>query len=146
MTRFRFRLERVQHIRRIELDREEAKLRQYTLEIGELEKQQAQLDQAAARAEVEVRAPAELAGSDLAALAGFRRYLAGQTTQLAQRIREARERAEAQQKILLEARRRCELLERLKQKRLAEWQSQADRELEQIAAESYLANTTRRPK
>ena len=146
MTPFRFRLEKVLQIRRMELDREEATLRQHTLAVSELEKRQAQLDQAAAQAEVEVRAQAELAGSDLAALASFRHYLAGQTTQLAKQIREARERAAAQQKILLEARRRCELLERLKQKRLAEWRAAADHELEQLAAESYLANASRRPK
>ncbi|MBV9745066.1 MAG: hypothetical protein JO099_14995 [Acidobacteriia bacterium] len=146
MTPFRFRLEKALHLRRIELDLEEAKFRQCTLEIAGLEKQQAELHDAAARAEVEVRTQAALAGSDLAALASYRHYLAGQGKQLAQRIGEARQRAEAQKKTVLEAGRRCELLERLKQKRKAEWQAAADREIEQLAAESYLANASRRAK
>jgi hypothetical protein len=38
-----------------------------------------------------------------------------------------------------EARRRCRLLERLRERRRAEWKTENDRELEQVAAESYLA-------
>jgi hypothetical protein len=40
---------------------------------------------------------------------------------------------------MLEARRRCRLLERLKERRLAEWTSARDRELEEVASESFLA-------
>ena len=48
-----------------------------------------------------------------------------------------------QQKVMLEARRRCRLLERLKERRLAEWTAERDRELDEIAAESYLARWSR---
>ena len=44
---------------------------------------------------------------------------------------------------MLEARRRCSLLERLKERRLAEWTHERDRELDEIAAESYLARWSR---
>ena len=44
-----------------------------------------------------------------------------------------------QQAAMLEARRRCRLLERLKERRWSEWKLAADRELEQAASESYLA-------
>ena len=40
---------------------------------------------------------------------------------------------------MLEARRRCRLLERLKDRRLAEWSKARDRELEELASESFLA-------
>jgi hypothetical protein len=40
---------------------------------------------------------------------------------------------------MLEARRRCRLLERLRERRWDEWKAAADRELEETAAESYLA-------
>ena len=45
---------------------------------------------------------------------------------------------------MLEARRRCRLLERLKERRLAEWTTARDHEVEEIAAESYLARWSQR--
>jgi hypothetical protein len=50
----------------------------------------------------------------------------------------------ARQAAVLEARRRYRLLERLKDRRWAEWQSAADRELDELAADSYLAQWARR--
>ena len=44
---------------------------------------------------------------------------------------------------MLEARRRCRLLERLKERRLAEWTAERDQELEEMAAETYLARWSR---
>jgi len=40
---------------------------------------------------------------------------------------------------MMEARRRFRLLEKLKERRLAEWQKVQERELDQIASESFLA-------
>ena len=39
---------------------------------------------------------------------------------------------------MLEARRRCRLLEKLKERRLAEWRAAAEREIEALAAEAFL--------
>jgi hypothetical protein len=50
----------------------------------------------------------------------------------------------ARQAALLEDRRRCRLLERLKERRWAEWQLARDRDLEDLASDSYLAQWTRR--
>jgi hypothetical protein len=44
---------------------------------------------------------------------------------------------------MLEARRCCRLLERLKERRRAEWQAATDREMEELAAESFLAGWSR---
>jgi hypothetical protein len=44
---------------------------------------------------------------------------------------------------MLEARRRFRLLERLKDRRMAEWKQAGDREIEEVAAESYLARWSR---
>ena len=44
-----------------------------------------------------------------------------------------------QQKIMLEACRRSRLLERLKERRLVEWRGACDREVDELAAESFLA-------
>jgi hypothetical protein len=47
---------------------------------------------------------------------------------------------------MLEARRRLRLLERLKDRRMAEWRAARDKELEELASESYLAKWQRRRK
>jgi hypothetical protein len=57
---------------------------------------------------------------------------------------EAAQKLAEQQKLMLEARRRCRLLERLKERRFTEWTATRDREVEEIAAESYLARWGRR--
>jgi hypothetical protein len=43
----------------------------------------------------------------------------------------------------MEARRRCRLLEKLKERRRAEWEKARDRELEELASESFLARWNR---
>jgi hypothetical protein len=45
---------------------------------------------------------------------------------------------------MLEARRHFRLLERLKQRRLEDWRLAGDKELEELASESYLARWTGR--
>ena len=58
--------------------------------------------------------------------------------------RQACQRALAERKTaLLEAQRRCRLLERLKERRHAEWREGVDRELQELASESFLARWNR---
>lgn len=143
MTAFRFRLEKVLQWRRKQLELEEAKYQQRVREVAELQAERSRIAAAGTGAETQVRAWSPLTGSDLAALANYRKYVAAQEQQIAVRCGEARQRAEAQQKAMFEVRRRCQLLERLKERRMAEWQSAADAELEQLAAESHLARLSR---
>jgi hypothetical protein len=144
MTAFRFRLEKVLALRRTQLEIEEAKFQQRTLEVRELEAERVRIAAAGTRTETEVCAWSPLTGSHLADLDSYRRYVTAQQKQLALRTEEARQRAATQQQAMFEARRRCHLLERLKQRRLEEWQSAANKELDELAAESYLANLSRR--
>jgi flagellar export protein FliJ len=143
MTPFRFRLEKVLQLRRRQLELEEAKYQQRIREAAELDAERSRMEAAGIGAETQVRAWSPVTGSDLAALANYRKYIAVQEQQIAVRQAEARKQAEEQQKAMLEARRRCQLLERLKERRLAEWQVAADKELEQLAAESHLARLSR---
>ena len=62
-----------------------------------------------------------------------------QEAEIARRRVECASKLADQQKQMLEARRRCRLLERLKDRRLLEWTAARDHELEDIAAESYLS-------
>ncbi len=143
MTNFRFRLEKVLAWRRTQVDLEEAKFQQRTLELREVENEQARIEAAGNRAETEVRGWSPLTGYDLETLAHYRKYVTSQEKQIAQRREEARQRLEAQQQAVFEARRRCQLLERLRDRRRAEWQAQAGKELEELAAESYLSSLAR---
>jgi flagellar export protein FliJ len=144
MTAFRFRLEKVLQWRRKQLELEEAKYQQCVREVAELEADRSRVEAAGIGAETQVRAWSPVTGNDLAALASYRKYVAVQEQQIAVRYADARKRADEQQKAMFEARRRCQLLERLRERRMAEWQAAADKELEQLAAESHLARLSRR--
>ena len=139
MTSFRFRLEKVLAWRRTQLEMEEARFQRCTHAIADLDRRRAQLEADGIRAEVQVRGWEPLVGSDLEGLAAFRRYVSREEKQIALRREEAGRHLDAQRQALLEAQRRCRLLERFRARRLAEWQAAADREMDQLAAESHLA-------
>ncbi len=144
MKSFRFHLERVLEWRHNKLELEQARFEQQKREVLQLDSERANMEAAGIRSEIEVRAWHPLAGSDLTALAAFRRHVAAREKEIDARRQDARRKLETRKTAMIEARRRCELLERLKQRRLREWQAAADRELEQLAAESHLARLARR--
>jgi len=143
MNAFRFRLEQVLAWRRTQFELAEIEFRREAAALAELDRASAELEAGAIRAEVEVREWRPMAGRDLSALGGFRLHVERRVKALAaQRAEQARKLAEREQ-AMREARRRLRLLERLRERRLEEWQSASARELEQIAAESYLARFAR---
>ncbi|HEV2445724.1 MAG TPA: hypothetical protein VGS58_07370 [Candidatus Sulfopaludibacter sp.] len=143
MSRFRFPLERVLAWRRTQLEIEEARYQQKLAAVAALDRQRAEMEAAGIQAEVQVRAWKAVSGEDLAALAEFRQSVRTREKQIAARRAEAAKTADAQLAAMLEARRRCRLLERLKERRQAEWQAADRRALEELAAESYLARWNR---
>lgn len=144
MKAFQFPLERVLNWRRVQLELEESKLKQMYAALARLDSQRAGWEAAVIRAELEVREWPSLAGRDLSALAGFRLHVKEQEQALETRRLECRKSIEVEQRLLLEARRRCRLLELLRERRWAEWQADSDREIEQLASESHLAGLARR--
>jgi hypothetical protein len=144
MSPFRFRLEKVLAWRRTQLEIEDAKLQRHIGAVAELDRARADLETTAMRSERQVRDWKPLAGQDLAALAGFQVHVRSREKDIATGRRQALELLATQQQAMLEARRRCRLLERLEQRQRAEWQVASDRELEQLATESYLAGRVRR--
>ena len=143
MKAFRFPLEKVLHWRRVQLELEEDELQRRAASLAALDRARAELEAAAIRTEVMVREWHPVSGGDLAALAGFRLHIRDEEQTLARRRAERQRQFEAQQQVLLEARRRCRLLERLRERRLAEWRLENDRELDQFAAECFLAGLIR---
>jgi hypothetical protein len=144
MKAFQFPLERVLDWRRTQLELEEARYKQQADSLTGLDRQRAEVEAAGIRAEIQVREWSPIAAGDLSALGNFRLYVKAQESEIARRRFEAAQKLAEQQKLMLEARRRCRLLERLKERRLAEWTSARDREVEEIATESYLARWHRR--
>jgi len=143
VTRFQFRLQTVLEWREKQLELEESRFRQRMAEIADLDRARDSLLAAEREAEIELRQSASISGQDLMALTGYRRWVAARARKLAADRAEAQKRLAAQETAMLEARRRCRLLERLKERRLAEWEAARDRELDALASESYLAGWVR---
>ena len=143
MKAFQFPLAKVLEWRRIQLDLEESRYKQQAMELAGIDRKRAEWEAAAIRAELEVREWTPLAGGDLAALGRFRLHVQDQERSLTARRAACQAGLEARQRTMLEARRRYRLLERLQERRLAEWRLASDREIEQLAAESHLAGLVR---
>jgi len=144
MTAFRFPLQKALEWRQTQLELAEACLRQQSAALAQWDRARAEMEAAGIRAEVEVRDWSPVAGRDLAALGAFRLRVRRREKEIdAQRLA-CRQELAVREAAMLEARRRCRLLERLKERRLAEWQSASNRELEALASESFLARWTRR--
>jgi flagellar biosynthesis chaperone FliJ len=144
MIPFRFRLQKVLDWRQMQLDIEEAKFKRQAAALADLDRARAELEAAGVKAEVQVRDWSPLAGRDLAALGSFRLYVKMKERDIAARRAECQQKLDAQQRVMLEARRRCRLLERLKERRFSEWDLAQNREIEQLATESFLAQWSRR--
>ena len=144
MKAFHFSLERALNWRRVQMEIEENQLKQRAAAVAAVDRARAELEAEGVRAELQVRAWTPLTGSDLSALAGLRLHIRSEETRLAGVRAECLRKLEAQHQVLLEARRRCRLLERLKERRFAEWRLASDKEVEQLAAESHLAGLARR--
>lgn len=143
MKSFRFSLQKVLEWRQTELELCEARYKRETSAVLAVERAREDLAKSAASAELEVRGSGGVRGCDLAALSDYREQVKKQDRDLLMRRAEAQKRVQDAKRELMEAQRRCRLLERLGERRLAEWQAQGDRELEDAAAESYLARWVR---
>jgi len=143
MRSFRFPLQRVLELRRTQLEIEKARNKQCLAAVAALDRARAELEASGIQAEVQVRKWNPVAGKDLAALSAFRGAVRDKEKAIAARRVESSKAADAQMAVMLQAQRRCRLLERLRERRLSEWRTAEDRDLEQLATESYLARWAR---
>ena len=139
MKSFRFSLEKALDWRRIQLELEEARYKQELAALDGLDRQRAEAEASGIRAEIEVRGWTPIGSGDLRALGDFRLRVRSLEAEIARRRVVAAQKLAEQEKLMFDARRRFRLLERLKEHRLREWTVERDRELEQIAAESFTA-------
>ena len=144
MNSFQFPLQKVLDWRRTQLEMEEFQFRQQSAAMADLDRENAQLQEAGSTAERQVRVWNPVAGGELAALGSYRLHVRLKETELAVPRAECRKELGRRESVMLEARRRLRLLERLKERRLAEWCEARDKELDELASEAYLANWKRR--
>jgi hypothetical protein len=144
MKSFRFPLEKALEWRQKQLQLAEARVQEQLATLATIDQALSELDAMGHRTEIEVRQFPLLVGGDLGALSYFRLAIKGRGKELAARRVQGEKELAVRQGVLLEARRRSRLLEKLKGRRQEEWQTAANRELDELAADSYLAQWARR--
>ena len=142
MQRFQFRLASVLGWRTLELELEESKLDALFAERSRREAELASLGEQERDAE-RVLSLDSVDGQALSALDAHRVGLHRAAARLRAARAECDQRIAVQRTRITEAERKVKLLERLKERRLAEWQIRTDRELEALASETFLAKWVR---
>ncbi len=143
MSGFRFTLEKALELRRLQLEVAESAFQRQGAALVALDHARDDLRASRANAEAQVRDGGSVPGCDLAALGAFRLHVQAKEKELARRRVEGETKLEECRNAMLEARRRCRLMERLKERRKQEWETARNRELEELASESYLAQWNR---
>lgn len=143
MRRFRFRLESVLGWRLIQLELEETKLQKLLEELRRLESQQEAFEAAKAQAERSVYASAVLEAHELRALEAHRVHITSEKKRLQARQADCAARIAAQREAVRKAEQNLRLLEKVKQRRFAEWAREVDKEQESLAAEVFLSQWQR---
>lgn len=135
---FRFSLETFLRLRERELELEQMKLSQLLAELARLDTKINELEQNGLAASRWLSAD-QTDGNELKQLQAYRESLALTHKQLIKDKTTCQFRITQQQRKVMEADRRKRLLDRLKERRIAEWAAEVDKEWESMAAETYLA-------
>jgi flagellar export protein FliJ len=139
MRSFRFPLESALKWRGAQLLAEEARLMPLVAERTRLDALRDEITAARERAQRELFAGGPVDGGELAALAGYRARLEKERTAVERQSAQCRENMAAQRARVVEAHRRLRLMEKLRERRLKEWRTAAERETEALASEAFLA-------
>lgn len=142
MKRFHFALEPVRRWRREQAELEELELRKLYSQLQAIEAERQSIEAARLAAEQILQDP-NIGSEDLVNLESFRFHSRNRLRQAEEKRKQAETKIHEQRNKVVEAKRQFELLERLKQKRVAEWRAAQDKEQEELAAELYLAKRQR---
>jgi len=143
MKRFNFRLDQVRKWRQDQAELEEMRLQQLYSELRVLEARRKSI---AAEADISRRklvAQQSVTAEELSFLEAFRAYANEQIRQLSLKEREMEVRIKEQRRLLMEAHRRFQLLDGLRDKAMVTWTAACDKEQEEVAAELFLAKRNR---
>lgn len=139
MAPFRFRLERALQWNRERCAFEENRLKEFLAALNSVRESLARLQAEREAADRELIGRSSIQARELVALGLYRLRINQQRAQL-DHDRAAREKAVEDQRALVKAaRRRLQLIEKLRERRLAEHMYAEMRELENLAADSFLA-------
>jgi len=139
VRRFDFRLQRVLQWQQKICRLEEDKFRLCQSDFAQAEAKIARLAAECAAIEREFSTEQRLAPTELRALAEFRRKSVSDAQTLEKERQDRLTALNAQRQKLLSARRRLEVIEKLRERALHEYTREADRELEALSHESYLS-------
>jgi flagellar biosynthesis chaperone FliJ len=143
VKRFRFRLESVLRWRQTLASIEEDKLRKLYSGLRDLERSRAEMENLRRRIPGELAGRSGVTGAELTALDTYLRRLAAVEQDLRERKARIEEQIRVQRQAVFEAHRQVRLLERLRARRLAEWEAELARDTERVAADNYLARWRR---
>lgn len=139
MKRFSFSLDRVLAWRRIEARRERLRWEQIRAELRAIDAERDALRAERKDAAARLRSARSALGEELEALDRFRRYVDAEQARLERKRAECERRLIEQSRVAAAKERDVKILEHLRERRLQAWKIEADREIEQQAAEAFLA-------
>jgi flagellar export protein FliJ len=143
MKTFSFPLDRVLHWRRLECERERAKLTGLMSALKAAEQRaEALKEERRATARSIVNAPT-ITGAEVTTVFDWQAAMRTNQEKLAVEISQAAGHVQRQTAVVREAERRVKLLDRLHENRWEEWSADLAREEEAFAAEAYIARYTR---
>jgi flagellar biosynthesis chaperone FliJ len=139
MQRFRFTLERVRHWRQEQAEIEESVLGKLVAQRQALVDRMERLQRERREGDAALVRCATVLAQELVAVESGRHWIKTETARLILRVGETDKQIEQQRARVVQARRNYELLQRLKDRASHKWQKDADRELDQLAADAFLS-------
>jgi flagellar export protein FliJ len=139
MKRLEFRLSRVLEFRQQQADAERNRLQVLFNQIRPIEEERIRLNKQLTESRNESIGSGTVSGADLMALSEFARYVESRKIQLDKDRRKLSSQIHEQQQVVVAADRRVTLLEKLKGRQEAAWHVEEDKELEALAADSFMA-------
>lgn len=139
MKRFQFRLQAALDWRSRQKEIEQARLQTLFDELHGIDAALHRIAEGAEEAQAEIYGSREIVAGALVALERHRYHLQRERARVLELRADCEARVAAQRKRLIEAERGVRLLEKLKERRLAEWTMEVNKELETVASESFLA-------
>jgi flagellar export protein FliJ len=145
MTAFRFRLQRVLDFRRVQFQIAESEYHQAEARLHGIQAQYAALASAKSETRNSVARLPIVAGRILEPLTYWFHWTETEALRLMNLEKALALEVQRRREVLVEARRKVRLLEKLREKGRVEWQAASDREIEEIAADSFNSRYSRRP-
>jgi hypothetical protein len=143
MKSFRFSLDRVLAWRRTQSTLAESKLERLRADLRAIRQEEGEVGRRQSQVEFETVRSVSVFGADLGALESVRRWARSEIRRLQAAAASLEPAIAAQEREVVEARRRVMLLERLRERRHAGWKAEFERELAELAGESALAQWRR---